>query len=467
MARKKRNRVVGPVTITDIAVEGKSVGRFNDLVIFAKGAVPGDVVDVLLKKKRTSWAEGEVFRFHEHSPDKIPAFCEHFGTCGGCKWQHLSYEKQLSYKQQQVVESFRRIARVEEPPCLPVLGAEKTRYYRNKLEFSFTENRWLSQEEVASGQDFDRRGAGFNLAGHFDRVLDITHCYLQAEPSNDIRLFIRNFGIQHDLPFFNNRQQEGFLRNVMIRTASTGQVMVLVQFFEDRPVIAQLMDGLRQRFPQITSLYYVVNQKGNDTIFDQELLLAHGQPWITEKMEGLQFRIGPKSFFQTNTAQALALYRAAREFAGLTGNEVAYDLYTGTGTIALFMARFCKEVIGLEYVPEAIEDAKSNAALNGIANARFYAGDIKDLLTQDFLADHPRPDVIITDPPRAGMHKDVVNMLLQVAAPRIVYVSCNPGTQARDVQMLSEKYQLLQMQPVDMFPQTWHIENIALLELKG
>jgi len=466
---RKRNKVVGPITVTDMGDKGKGVGRFGEMVVFIQGAVPGDVVDVQLTKKRKSFAEGYPSHYHSYSPDRTEAFCEHFGTCGGCKWQHLEYSKQLAYKKGQVVQSFRRIGKmdIDDAVCADVLPSENTKFYRNKLEFTFTANRWLAPEEIQSGEEYDRRGAGFNLAGYFDRVLNIENCYLQAPPSNQIRLFVRDFAIEKGYEFYSNRHKYGFVRNMMVRNTTLGEVMVVIQFFEfHKSQIEELMAAVQQRFPEITSLNYVVNQKGNDTIYDQEVVCYYGKPYITEELDGLKFRIGPKSFFQTNSNQALQLYKTARDFAELGGDEVMYDLYSGTGTISLFMARYCKTVIGLESVPEAVADAKENARLNGIENVTFFTGDMKDLFSRPFLREQPKADVVICDPPRVGMHPRVVENLLKLGAEKLVYVSCNPATQSRDIALLSEKYELVKMQPVDMFPHTWHIENVALLKLK-
>jgi 23S rRNA (uracil1939-C5)-methyltransferase len=469
MARKpKKKLIIEQVPIHDIAVEGNGIGRTaDDRVVFVKGGVPGDVADVEIVKKKSGYYEGVAIHFHQRSAYRTEPVCSHFGTCGGCKWQHFRYEVQAQFKEKFVAESLKRIGKVEVPEVLPILKSEETLYYRNKLEFTFTDSRWLTAEQIGSAHQFDRRGVGFNLPGSFSKVLDITHCYLQGGPSNDIRLALKAYGLEHNLPFFNLIEQDGFLRNVMVRTTTTGDVMVILQVFADLPdTIAALMRYLERHFPEITSMHYSVNMKANDTLYDQEVVHAFGKPYITEVMEGLQFRIGPKSFFQTNSKQAYALYKEVRDFAGLTGKEVVYDLYTGTGTIALFLARSAREVIGVEYIPEAIADAHINAQLNGIENVKFYAGDMKDMLNEAFLAEHTRPDVIVTDPPRAGMHPDVNQMLLRIAAPKIVYVSCNPATQARDLFTLSEKYAVQKIRPVDMFPHTAHVENIALLTLK-
>ena len=407
--------------------------------------------------------------FHEYSEKRAQPFCEHFGVCGGCKWQHLPYEEQLKYKHKQVIDNLTRIGKIEMEEILPILGSENTTFYRNKLEFTFSNKKWLTEEQVQSGETFDCMNAlGFHIPGMFDKVLDINKCWLQNDISNKIRLCIKKYCLEHDgYPFYDLRNQEGFVRTLMIRTASTGDLMVVVVFYhEDVERREALLNHVAEQFPEITSLLYVINSKCNDTITDQEVLVFRGKDHIIEEMEGLQFKVGPKSFYQTNSEQAYNLYKVAREFAGLTGEELVYDLYTGTGTIANFVSRKAKKVIGIEYVPEAIEDAKVNSALNNIDNTLFYAGDMKDILTQDFINKHGRPDVIITDPPRAGMHDDVINVILFAQPKRIVYVSCNPATQARDLSLLDVKYKVKKVRPVDMFPHTHHVENVVLLELR-
>lgn len=412
--------------------------------------------------------EGETIKFHEYSKDRIEPFCSHFGTCGGCKWQHIKYDLQKDYKQQQVVDQFERIAKVPIPEVKPTIGSAKTQFYRNKMDYTFSNKRWLTLEEIRSGAEFERNALGFHIPKMFDKIIDIDKCYLQGGISNEVRNELRSFARQHELSFYDIRNQTGLLRNLIIRTTSTNQTMVIVQFGESDPEsIALVMSFLKEKFPQITSLLYVINTKGNETFHDLELVTFSGLPYIEEQMEGLKFRIGPKSFYQTNSEQAYELYKVTREFAGLKGDEVVYDLYTGTGTIANFVAKQARQVIGIEYVEAAIEDAKLNSEINGLDNTLFYAGDMKDLLNDEFIANHAAPDVIITDPPRAGMHEDVVKMLLRLEAPKIVYVSCNPATQARDVAILSEKYSVADVQPVDMFPQTYHVENIVLLTLKA
>ena len=470
MARKKKELpLLEKVTITDVAAEGKAVAKVNELVIFVPYVVPGDVVDLQVKRKKNHYAEAVAVKFHEKSPLRTEPFCSHFGVCGGCKWQCLSYEEQLKYKQKQVFDNLTRIGKVELPEFRPILGSEKTRFYRNKLEFTFSNKRWLTEEEVKQDVKYDQMNAvGFHIPGAFDKVLAIDKCWLQDDISNQIRNAVRDYAYAHDFPFFDLRTQEGLLRNIMIRTSSTGELMVVLQCKvtddEGRRKMEEILQFMADSFPQITSLMYVINNKCNDTIGDLDVEVFKGNDHIFEEMEGLRFKVGPKSFYQTNSEQAYNLYKVAREFAGLTGNELVYDLYTGTGTIANFVARQARKVVGIEYVPEAIEDAKVNSALSGIDNTLFYAGDMKDILTNDFIAEHGRPDVIITDPPRAGMHNDVIDVILAAEPKRIVYVSCNPATQARDLQLLDGKYKVTAVQPVDMFPHTHHVENVVQLE---
>ena len=472
MARKKKPLpILENIQITDCAAEGKSLARVNDMVVFVPFCVPGDIVDLQVRKKRHSYMEAEVIRFVEKSVVREEPFCEHFGVCGGCKWQNLPYDKQLEMKQRQVYEQLTRIGKVELPEFMPILGSRKIREYRNKLEFGCSNKRWMTREEIASGEPAgEMRAIGFHITGAFDKILPIHNCHLMDGLQNEIRNFIYQYAIDNDLTFFDLRQQTGLLRDVMVRNSNTGEWMVLVQFHYDeegdRERSLQLMEALADRFPQITSLLYVDNQKCNDTFGDLELTLYKGNDHIFEIMEGLRFKVGPKSFYQTNTDQAYHLYSVARQFAGLTGEEVVYDLYTGTGTIANFVARSAKKVVGIEYVPEAIEDAKVNSDINGIGNTLFFAGDMKDILTDEFIAGHGRPDVIITDPPRAGMHPDVVETILRAKPRRIVYVSCNPATQARDLQLLDRLYKVVAVRPVDMFPHTPHVENVVALELK-
>ena len=457
------------ITITDVAAEGKALAKVNDLVVFVPYVVPGDVVDLQLKRKKNKYAEAVAVKFHEFSPKRAVPFCQHYGVCGGCKWQCLTYEDQIKYKQKQVTDNLTRIGKVELPEISPILGSEKTEFYRNKLEFTFSDKRWLTEEEVKAEVKYEQMNAvGFHIPGAFDKVLAIEKCWLQDDISNQIRNTIRDYAYEHGLAFYNIRNHEGLLRNLMIRTSSTGELMVLLQVRvsadKDLNDIKALLAHVAEKFPQITSLLYVVNNKCNDTINDLDVEVFKGNDHIFEEMEGLRFKVGPKSFYQTNSEQAYNLYKVARDFAGLTGDELVYDLYTGTGTIANFVSRKAKKVIGIEYVPEAIEDAKVNSAINNITNTLFYAGDMKDMLTQDFINEHGRPDVIITDPPRAGMHNDVIDVILFAEPKRIVYVSCNPATQARDLQLLDAKYKVMAVQPVDMFPYTHHVENVVLLE---
>ena len=473
MARKKKELpLLEKITIIDVAAEGKALAKVNDLVVFVPYVVPGDVVDLQVKRKKNHYAEAVAVKFHEYSPVRAVPFCQHYGICGGCKWQCLPYTEQIKYKQKQVTDNLTRIGKIELPEISPIIGSEKTEFYRNKLEFTFSNKRWLTEEEVKEDVKYDQMNAvGFHIPGAFDKVLAIEKCWLQDDISNQIRNAIRDYAYEHNYSFFNLRSQEGMLRNLMIRTSSTGELMVLLQCKiveeSEMDLMKQLLAFVAERFPQITSLLYVVNNKCNDTINDLEVMVFKGNDHIFEEMEGLRFKIGAKSFYQTNSGQAYNLYKVARNFAGLTGNELVYDLYTGTGTIANFVSRQAKKVIGIEYVPEAIEDAKVNSAINGIDNTLFYAGDMKDILTQEFINQHGRPDVIITDPPRAGMHNDVINTILFAEPQRIVYVSCNPATQARDLSLLDAKYKVMAVQPVDMFPHTHHVENVVLLEKRG
>ncbi len=469
--RKKELPVITGVEITDVAAEGNALARVNDMVVFIPFGAPGDVATVKLTKKKKSWAEGRIEELTVASPVRQTPPCEHFGVCGGCRWQHLPYELQLDCKRRQVTDALDRIAKIPHPEVAPTLGSEKIWDYRNKMEYTFSAKSWLTPEQLASAQEFDeRRAAGFHIPGAFDKVLDIHYCHLQdAGIGNDLRNFVKELGRERNLSFYDLRANAGLLRTMMIRTASTGQVMVVMCFGEDdREGIATVMNAIADRFgDRITSLLYVINLKVNDTITDQEILTWSGQPYIEEEMEGLRFRVGPKSFYQTNSRQALRLYTVARDMAGLTGDELVYDLYTGTGTIANFVARQARHVVGIEYVEEAIADAKVNSAINGIANTEFYAGDMKDVLTPDFIAKHGRPDVMIVDPPRAGMHQSVVDVILEAEPKRIVYVSCNPATQARDLELLHAKYDVAAVQPVDMFPHTAHVENVVRLERRN
>ncbi|WMJ75651.1 23S rRNA (uracil(1939)-C(5))-methyltransferase RlmD [Cytophagaceae bacterium ABcell3] len=468
MAKKKKQPfTLENIQVIDIAAEGKSIAKHENKVIFVDHAAPGDIVDLYVYRTKRDFAFAKPIKFHQYSPLRQEPFCQHFGTCGGCKWQHLNYKEQLKAKTQQVKDSLDRIAKVTYPEILPILGSQATQYYRNKLEYTFSDTKWLTDEEIQSGEEFQRNGLGFHIPQKFDKILDIEKCYLQPDPSNEIRNALRDYAIKNDVPFFNIRNQEGWLRNLIIRTANTGEVMVILQVYYEAPDLMKgAMEFLKDKFPQVTSLNYVINPKGNETFHDLDIINYHGLPYITETMEGLKFRIGSKSFYQTNSEQAYTLYKVTRDFAGLSGNEVVYDLYTGTGTIANFVSGMAKKVAGIEYVEMAIEDAKVNSKINGITNTYFEAGDMKDVLNERFIEKNGTPDVVITDPPRAGMHKDVVNMLLRLKAAKIVYVSCNPATQARDLALLDEKYNVTKVQPVDMFPHTQHIENVVLLELK-
>ncbi len=470
MARKKKELpLYEEVEITGVAAEGNAIARVDDFVIFVPYGAPGDVADIKVDRKKRSYAEGHIERMIRPSELRCAPRCIHFGTCGGCRWQHLPYEFQLENKQRQVTDALERIAKVDLPSISPILGSKNIWEYRNKMEYTFSNKRWLTWEQMRSGEVVsDRNGAGFHIPGAFDKVLDIENCHLQNSIGDKIRLFIKQYGIENGLSFYDLRSQQGFLRTLMIRTLHTGEIMVVLSVGEDNTeAIDKLLDAVRSEFPQITSLMYVVNCKANDTIGDLEVRLHSGREYVEEEMEGLRFRIGPKSFYQTNSVQAYELYKVARDFAALSGNELVYDLYTGTGTIANFVARNARKVIGIEYVSDAIEDAKINSAVNGIENTQFFAGDMKDVLTSAFIDEHGRPDVMIVDPPRAGMHQDVVDVILNSAPDRIVYVSCNPATQARDIALLDAKYAVKAVQPVDMFPHTHHVENVVLLELKG
>lgn len=468
MARKNTDKIVFDfVKVLDAGAKGVSVAKAPDgKVIFIPNVVPGDVVDVQTFKKRKAYYEGKAVRFHEYSEHRIDPVCEHFGVCGGCKWQNMNYPQQLFYKQSEVKNHLQRIGKVALPEFDPILGSEKQFFYRNKMEFSFSNARWLTEQEIQSDDALDNRNAlGFHIPKMWDKILDINKCYLQEDPSNDIRNEIRRFANENNLTFFNPRNHEGLLRTVMIRTASTGEIMIVIQFFEDNATERELLlDFLAGRFPEITSLQYVVNSKANDTLYDQNIILYKGRDYILEEMEGLKFSINAKSFYQTNSEQAYELYKITRDFAGLTGNEVVYDLYTGTGTIAQFVSKKAKKVIGVEAVPEAIADAKVNAERNSITNCEFYVGDMKVVFNDAFIAKHGHPDVIITDPPRDGMHKDVIEQILKISPEKIVYVSCNSATQARDLALMDEHYKVSRVRPVDMFPQTHHVENVVLLE---
>ena len=468
MGRRNTNRIVlENLEIIDAGAKGKSIAKAEDgRVVFVNNAVPGDIATIQTTKKRKAYFEGTAISFSKYSDKRVEPACDHFGTCGGCKWQFMGYDHQLFYKQKEVENNLRRIGKVELPEISPILGAAAQYFYRNKMEFSFSDNKWLTLEQIKSDDVIlDRNALGFHIPGMWDKILDLEKCHLQADPSNAIRDFIKKTAIELEMPFFNTRKQEGILRTLMIRTSSTGDVMVLVQFFkEDEAKRTLLMDAIVSEFPELTSLLYVINSKGNDTIYDQEVICYHGTDHIFEEMEGLQFKINAKSFYQTNSQQAYELYKITRDFANLKGDEVVYDLYTGTGTIAQFIAKKAGRVIGVESVPEAIEAAKENAILNGIDNVSFYVGDMKKVFNEAFTNQHGMPDVVITDPPRDGMHGDVVAQLLRIAAPKIVYVSCNSATQARDLSLLDEHYKITKVQAVDMFPQTFHVENVVLLE---
>ena len=467
MKIKRPNKIVEGVVIHDTSSEGLAVARVDEMVVFVDGAIPGDVCTIQIYKVKKKFGEAKMIKLEVPSPHRTVSPCEHFGTCGGCKWQHMDYKSQLSFKQKHVFDSLTRLAKVEFPEVKPILGAEEIYNYRNKLEYTFSAKKWLTVEEIESGKEFNRNALGFHIPGSFDKILDIFNCHLQKEPSNAIRNSVREFAHQHNLSFFDIKGKEGFLRNLLIRNTSIGETMVLVSFFrEEKENQDALLEHIKTNFPQITSLLYIINPKGNETFHDLEVHCYHGRDHIFEEMEGLRFKIGAKSFYQTNSQQAHELYKITRKLAGLTGNEVVYDLYTGTGTIASFVSKNAKKVIGIEYVEVAIEDAKLNANLNNINNVEFFAGDMKDMLTHDFINKHGKPDVIITDPPRAGMHEEVIKVLCETKAPRIVYVSCNPSTQARDLAALDSLYKVLEVQPVDMFPQTHHVENVVLLELR-
>lgn len=473
---RNRNRkpLLENVTILDTAAEGKSLAKVNDKILFVPQTVPGDIVDVQVTKKRKNFLEGRVTKFHHYSEKRVEPFCEHFGVCGGCKWQFISYQDQLNNKQRTVNDALTRLAKIELPEILPIVPSRKTEFYRNKLEFTFSNKEWLTQEQVESGESFDNRNAlGFHVPGRFDKVLNVNKCWLQGEPSNEIRDWVREYALENGLAFFDLRDQHGYLRNLIIRTSSNGEVMVIFSLFERQTdVQTKMLTAFQEAFPQITSILYVINNKRNDTIGDLEIECFAGRDHIFEEMtafeseQKLSFKIGPKSFYQTNSEQAEELYRITAEFAAIKENEIVYDLYTGTGTIANYVAGKAKKVVGVEYVEDAITDAKLNSEINKIDNTVFYAGDMKDVFNDAFVAKNEKPDVIITDPPRAGMHTDVIDVMLNLEAERIVYVSCNPATQARDLQLLDAKYKVEKVQPVDMFPHTHHVENVVLLKLK-
>ena len=466
MKIKKPNKIIEGVEIIDTSSEGKAVAKIDDLVVFVEGAVPGDICTIQINRIKKKFAEAKLISLQKPSSERIDSKCQHFGTCGGCKWQHLNYDSQLKYKQKHVLDALKRIGKVDVPNFKTIIGAKEIYNYRNKLEFTFSAKKWLTKDEISSGKEFNRNALGFHIPGLFDKIIDIETCYLQKDPSNSIRNEAREFALKNEFSFFDIKEKHGFLRNLLIRNTNKGELMVLFSFFrEEKENREALLEHIKIKFPQITSLLYIINPKGNETFYDLEVHCYFGRDYIIEEIEGLQFKIGPKSFFQTNSNQAYELYKVAREFTGLSGNELVYDLYTGTGSIACFIASRVKKVIGIEYVEEAIEDAKENAKINNIKNAFFYAGDMKDLLTKDFIDMQGMPDVIITDPPRAGMHEDVINVLNEIKAKKIVYVSCNPATQARDLAALSLNYKVSAIQAVDMFPQTHHIEIVALLEL--
>lgn len=467
MSKANKPKFFENVEIIDIAEEGKGVGKADDFVLFVDKAVPGDIADVQVYRSKKNFGEGKITELKKSSEYRTEAFCEHFGTCGGCKWQHMTYEAQLKFKQKSVVDALSRLAKINVDGIMPIVPSPADRYYRNKLEFTFSNKRWLYDGENKEDGTLNMNALGFHIPGRFDKILDVNHCYLQAEPSNSLRNEIRDFTIQQGYTYYDLRNHSGMLRNLIVRTSSTGEIMVIVVFaYAEKEEINKLMSHVDARFPEITSLLYIENQKKNDTIFDQDVVAFKGPEYIHEEMNGIKFRIGPKSFYQTNSIQALRLYEITRDFAGFKGDELVYDLYTGAGTIANFVAGHVREVVGVEYVPTAIEDAKVNSAINNITNTKFYAGDMKDVLVADFVAEHGKPDVIITDPPRAGMHPDVVARLMEIEAPKIVYVSCNAATQARDLLVLKEKYDTVKIQPVDMFPHTQHVENVVLLVLR-
>jgi 23S rRNA (uracil1939-C5)-methyltransferase len=475
MNQVAKKRFFEDVTIIDIAEEGKGVGKADDFVLFVDKGVPGDIADIQVYRSKKNFGEGKIAELKHPSEYRTEPFCEHFGTCGGCKWQHMTYEAQLKFKQKSVADALTRIAKIDIEGMLPILPSPTDKYYRNKLEYTFSNKRWLNDGENRDDEELNMNALGFHIPGRFDKILDINHCWLQAEPSNSLRNSIREFVLEHGYSFYDLKAHSGTLRNLIVRISSTGETMVIVVFaYADEEEVNKLMGFIADKFPEITSLLYIINQKKNDTIFDQEVITFKGRDFIYEEMPVLQheggvikFRIGPKSFYQTNSVQALHLYEIARDFADFKGDELVYDLYTGAGTIANFVAGQVKEVVGIEYVPQAIEDAKINSAINNITNTKFYAGDMKDVLAADFVAEHGKPDVIITDPPRAGMHPDVVKRLMEIEAPKIVYVSCNAATQARDLLVLKEKYDTVKIQPVDMFPHTQHVENVVLLVLRS
>ena len=469
MGRKNKNYVFENVEVIDAGARGKSVAKAPDgRVIFLTNAIPGDVVDITTGRKRKAYFEGTATKFHKYSDKRTEPKCTHFEHCGGCKWQHMKYEDQLFYKEKETIQNLQRIGHLELENITPILGCEESYFYRNKMEFSFSSNRWLTYEEINSKEEVnDRNALGFHISGMWDKILDVEKCYLQEDPSNEIRNSIKEFAIANNIEFFNPREQNGLLRTMMLRILSTGEIMLVIQIFkEDKEKRELLLKYIKETFPAITSLQYIINSKGNDSIYDQDIILFDGRDHIFEEMEGLRFKINAKSFYQTNSKQAYELYKVTRNLAGLTGEELVYDLYTGTGTIAQFVAKKAKKVIGVESVPEAIEDAKGNAEYNKIDNVEFFVGDMKDVFTSEFINKHGQPDVIITDPPRDGMHKKVVEQILNISPKRVVYVSCNSATQARDIALMKHQYRVVNTQAVDMFPQTHHVENVVLLELK-
>ena len=467
MARRRKKILLEKINVTDAGAKGKAISRLdNGLVVFIEGAVPGDICDVLIHKKRKSFMEGRAVKFHSYSDLRREAVCEHFGLCGGCKWQFMDYKHQLRFKQKEVEDSLIRLGGIDIPSISPILGCKDEFRYRNKMDYAFTNKRWITTEERGTGEEvLERNGVGFRVSGFWDKVINLNECHLQAEPSNAIRKAARDYALEHELEFFDFAEKEGFLRNLIIRTSSTGEIMVLFQFFHEDVVSREsFLNYIIDKFPEITSLLYCINPKGNETIFDLDIITYQGNDCIYEEMDGLRFKIGPKSFYQTNSAQAYELYKVTRNFADISDDDIVYDLYTGTGTIAQFVSRKAKKVIGVESVPEAIEAAKENAKNNNIYNCVFYVGDMKKVFTEQFINENGRPDVIITDPPRDGMHKKVVGQILDVSPKKVVYVSCNPATQARDLAMMNEHYKITKVQPVDMFPQTFHVENVVLLE---
>ena len=465
--KKKRNPVIEELEIIDVASEGKSIAKYDDRVVFVTGVIPGDIVDVQITKKKKRFFEGYPVKFHKYSEDRVEAECEHFGICGGCKWQHLPYQKQLFYKNKQVIDNFERIGKIDIKEKFDILSAPEEYYYRNKLEYSFSNKEWLTKEQVESGETFGERNAcGFHVPKMFDKIVNVNHCHLQGNNSNEIRNFVREFAVENKLEFYDIRANEGFLRNMIVRNTAKGELMIIIIFLKMNENVELVLDAVLEKFPMITSLNYVINPKTNDSINDLDVITYKGNDHLMEEMGELKFKVSPKSFYQTNSEQAFNLYKKTLEFADIKPTDLVYDLYTGTGTIANFIAKTAKEVIGIEYVEDAIQDAKRNSKLNNIDNTKFFAGDMKDVLNDEFVAEHGKPNVIVIDPPRAGMHQNVIDVLLRISPEKIVYVSCNPATQARDIELMKDKYETIKVQPVDMFPQTHHVENIALLKLK-